>query len=272
VVICVLIFALGYAWKGHLQSSYFCPLRAPDERFNFMSISTNSKEPQVVAPLRDELPLAQMEALLAESRAEGHNFVDRLVDDFMDGSNRFDQPGEALFGVYAGGQLVAVGGLNRDPYLPDENAGRVRHVYVLPAFRRQGAGRLLMHAIIAAARSSHFRLLTLRTLNPVADTFYRALGFRRDSDVEEATHHLVCQPLTQKQGQYLAFIHSYTAAHGRPPSEAEMQRAFRVTPPTVHSMILRLEENGWIARTPGQARSIRVLVSPDHFLPLNKDR
>mgnify|MGYP001954527952 CR=1 FL=1 len=63
-----------------------------------MSIPMNSKEPQVVAPLRDELPLAQMEPLLAESRAEGHHFVDRLVDDFMDGSNRFDQPGEALFG------------------------------------------------------------------------------------------------------------------------------------------------------------------------------
>lgn len=236
-----------------------------------MPIPTNSKEPQVVAPLRDELPLVQMEPLLVESRAEGHHFVDRLVDDFLDGSNRFDQPGEVLFGVYAGGQLVAVGGLNRDPYLPDVNAGRVRHVYVLPAFRRQGVGRLLMQAIIDAARSSHFRLLTLRTLNPAADIFYRALGFRGDSDVEEATHYLYCRPLTEKQGQYLAFIHSYTAAHGRPPSEAEMQRKFRAAPPSVHRMIVRLEENGWIARTPGQARSIRVLVSTDQFLPLGRD-
>lgn len=69
--------------------------------------------------------------------------------------------------------------------------------------------------------------------------------------------------LTHKQGQYLAFIYEYTAVNGRPPSEAEMQRFFRVTPPSVHNMIVRLEENGWIERTPGQARSIRVLISAD---------
>ena len=138
----------------------------------------------------DDLPMAELEALLVESRTEGYNFVDRLVDEYADGSNRFDRPGEALFGVYAEGQLVAVGGLNQDPYLPDENAGRVRHVYVLPAFRRQGAGRLLMQAIIDAARSSHFRLLTLRTVNPAADAFYRALGFVTQPVIEGATHHI----------------------------------------------------------------------------------
>ena len=155
-----------------------------------MSISPNPKEPQVVAPLTGELPLAEMEPLLADSRGEGYKFVDRLVDDFVNGSNRFDRPGEALYGVYAGEQLVSVGGLNCDPYLPDENAGRVRHVYVRPAFRRQGAGRLLMQAIIDAAWSSHFRLLTLRTFNPAADVFYRALGFVTQPDIEGVTHHL----------------------------------------------------------------------------------
>jgi len=73
---------------------------------------------------------------------------------------------------------------------------------------------------------------------------------------------------TKKQGQYLAFIYNYTFLNGRPPSEADMQRYFRVTPPSVHDMILRLEENGWIARTPGQARSIRVFISPDRLPPL----
>lgn len=210
----------------------------------------------------NDLPLAEMEVLLVESRAEGHTFVDRLVDGYTDGNNRFDQPGEALFGVYAGEQLVAVGGLNRDPYLPDENAGRVRHVYVLPSFRRQGVGRLLMKAIVEAARSSPFRLLTLRTCNPAADLFYRALGFLPAVEFEDATHQMYCSPLTPKQSQYLAFIYNYTAIHGRPPSEADIQRKFRLSPPSVHSMIIRLEENGWITRVPGQARSIRVLVPP----------
>jgi repressor LexA len=66
---------------------------------------------------------------------------------------------------------------------------------------------------------------------------------------------------TAKQGQYLAFIYYFTKIHGEPPSEAEMQRYFRVTPPAVHQMVLGLESKGLIARTPGKGRSIRLLVS-----------
>jgi len=44
--------------------------------------------------------------------------------------------------------------------------------------------------------------------------------------------------ITHKQGQYLAFIHTYTRLNGRAPAEADMQMYFRVTPPTVHQMIL----------------------------------
>ncbi len=33
--------------------------------------------------------------LAREARAEGHRFVDRLVDDWQGGENRFDQPGNA---------------------------------------------------------------------------------------------------------------------------------------------------------------------------------
>jgi DNA-binding MarR family transcriptional regulator len=65
---------------------------------------------------------------------------------------------------------------------------------------------------------------------------------------------------TAKQGQYLAFIHAYTLVLGRPPAEADMQRFFRVSPPSVHQMIVSLEKAGLIARQPGVARSIVVLV------------
>jgi hypothetical protein len=41
---------------------------------------------------------------------------------------------------------------------------------------------------------------------------------------------------TVKQGQYLAFIHAYTLVLGRPPAEADLQRHFRVKPPSVHGM------------------------------------
>ena len=60
--------------------------------------------------------------------------------------------------------------------------------------------------------------------------------------------------LTQKQCEYLAFIHYYTRLNGRPPAEADMQRYFRVAPPTVHQMVLTLEARGFIKRIPGRAR------------------
>jgi len=66
---------------------------------------------------------------------------------------------------------------------------------------------------------------------------------------------------TEKQGKYLAFIYYHSKIHGYSPSEAELQRHFGVTPPTVHQMILTLERNGLIERTAGKARSIRVLLA-----------
>jgi DNA-binding MarR family transcriptional regulator len=73
---------------------------------------------------------------------------------------------------------------------------------------------------------------------------------------------------TEKQGQYLAFIHAYTLVLGRPPAEADLQRHFQVTPPSVHQMVLTLERDGLISRHPGAARSIKVLVEPDALPPL----
>jgi SOS-response transcriptional repressor LexA len=70
---------------------------------------------------------------------------------------------------------------------------------------------------------------------------------------------------TAKQGQYLAFIHLYTKLHRQPPAEADMQIYFRVSPPSVHNMILTLESHRLIERTPGKARTIRVLVPPDEI-------
>jgi SOS-response transcriptional repressor LexA len=70
---------------------------------------------------------------------------------------------------------------------------------------------------------------------------------------------------TDKQGQYLAFIYYYARIHGRAPSEAEMQQYFRVSPPSVHHMVLTLAARGLIARTPGQARTIRLLIPPEEL-------
>jgi Mn-dependent DtxR family transcriptional regulator len=74
---------------------------------------------------------------------------------------------------------------------------------------------------------------------------------------------------SEKQGQYLAFIYWSSKVNGRPPSEAEMERFFKVSPPSIHDMVLRLEAGGFIERTPGKGRSIRLLV-PLAELPVLK--
>ncbi|MCY1018022.1 LexA family protein [Pyxidicoccus sp. MSG2] len=72
-------------------------------------------------------------------------------------------------------------------------------------------------------------------------------------------------PFTELQGQYLAFIYAYTKLNRRPPAEADMQRYFGTTPPTVHRMVLELERRGLIRRSAGQARSIELLLAPERL-------
>jgi len=70
---------------------------------------------------------------------------------------------------------------------------------------------------------------------------------------------------TEKQGQYLAFIHAYSLIHKQPPAEADIQRFFEVTPPTVHNMIVELERRSLITRVRGQPRTIQVTRSDDEL-------
>src|SRR5712692_11670173 len=71
------------------------------------------------------------------------------------------------------------------------------------------------------------------------------------------------QGFTEKQGQYLAFIYAYSRMFRRPPAEADLQRHFRVSPPSVHQMVLTIERAGLIRRQPGVARSIELLIEPE---------
>jgi Mn-dependent DtxR family transcriptional regulator len=70
---------------------------------------------------------------------------------------------------------------------------------------------------------------------------------------------------TPKQGQYLAFIHLYMRLHRRPPAETDIQQYFRVSPPSVHQMVLTLERMRFIRRQPRTARSIELLVDPEQL-------
>jgi repressor LexA len=71
---------------------------------------------------------------------------------------------------------------------------------------------------------------------------------------------------TVRQGEYLAFIHGYTTKVGVSPSFEDIARHFGTAPPNVNGMIKTLERRGLLSRSPGVARSLRVLV-PTQLLP-----
>ena len=75
---------------------------------------------------------------------------------------------------------------------------------------------------------------------------------------------------TERQGQFLAYIFQYSLVNGCAPAEADMQRYFLITPPSVHSMVLTLERRGFIRRVPGQARSITLIIAPESLPPLKR--
>lgn len=90
-------------------------------------------------------------------------------------------------------------------------------------------------------------------------------SFRVSIDPMPALDTSLAPAFTKKQGQYLAFIYNYSKIHGRAPAESDLQRYFQTSPPSVHQMIQTLELNGLIERTPGRARSIRLIVRPEHL-------
>lgn len=133
---------------------------------------------------------AELQPILAASLDEGYKLIQTLWDEYVSGKARFNSGGAVLYGVYdAGGDLIAIGGVHRDPYLDRADIGRIRHVYVMPEQRRTGVGRRLMTALIGHAREN-FAYLTLRTLTAHGDEFYVSLGFSREPRFEHATHWL----------------------------------------------------------------------------------
>jgi Mn-dependent DtxR family transcriptional regulator len=71
---------------------------------------------------------------------------------------------------------------------------------------------------------------------------------------------------THRQGQFLAFIHLYRRLHRQGPAELDMVQYFRVTPPSAHGMVVKLEELGLVTREPGVPRSVRVAI-PESEIP-----
>ena len=77
---------------------------------------------------------------------------------------------------------------------------------------------------------------------------------------------------TRQQGQFLAFIAEYMMRNqaGVAPSHADLQRFFNLTPPSVNSMLIRLERRGFVRRVPHKPRAIELTIRPDWIPPLER--
>jgi GNAT superfamily N-acetyltransferase len=122
------------------------------------------------------LPAPGVELLQSEAQHEGYGFIETLVEEWGSGANRFNAPGETLCGHLDQGLLVAVGGLNCDPFAGRPDMGRIRRVYVRPAWRNRGIGRALVTALVDEART-HFTRVRLRAENAGAARLYESMGF-----------------------------------------------------------------------------------------------
>jgi GNAT superfamily N-acetyltransferase len=123
-----------------------------------------------------QLPVPGLEQLQTEALSEGYNFLETLALDWDSGANRFNGPGEILCGHLHQGLLVAVGGLNRDPFLDHPKIGRLRRIYVSQAWRNRGLGTALVNTLLNEARKT-FHTVRLRAETPSAARLYERLGF-----------------------------------------------------------------------------------------------
>ena len=130
---------------------------------------------------------AGIEELAQLASAEDFAMVRRLVDDYVSGSNTFSEPGECLGVALSGDQLIAVGGINVDPYYNISSLGRIRHLYVHPDFRRRGVGARLME-LIERNGEKHFDVFQLFTASRTAARFYEGLNYVPVSDRWKVSH------------------------------------------------------------------------------------
>ncbi|QHJ69382.1 GNAT family N-acetyltransferase [Planococcus halotolerans] len=139
----------------------------------------------------EDLSKVDVSKLVEESEAEGYRFLRRLVNQYEDGTNTFNKAGEVLYGVWdPAGELVAIGGLNRDPYSDKSGIGRLRRFYISEHARRQGIGTKLLKEILNYGQG-HFSEIVVRTDSSNADAFYRANGFSGDLGMPDVTHSIV---------------------------------------------------------------------------------
>jgi len=91
----------------------------------------------------------------------------------------YAQPAGLMLLAMVDGQLAGCGGFRPAPDVDYPNACEMKRLFVRPAFRRFGLGRLLAQALIDRATESGYSAMLLDTLDDMeaARGLYESLGF-----------------------------------------------------------------------------------------------
>lgn len=97
----------------------------------------------VCCEIRKDLPDG-FDALLSDSVADGHQFLQRLQTEWVSRANRFSMPGELLLAAIEKDRFVGMGGINVDPYLTSEFGAQFKEYTrrvgrLFPRLRRRAA-------------------------------------------------------------------------------------------------------------------------------------
>ena len=83
-------------------------------------------------------------------------------------------------------KTIGICGINIDPYFSNPEVARLRHLYVLPAFRSQGIGTKLVRECLTRSKI-RYSSVRLRVPDVSTGLFYENLGFEAIQD-PTATH------------------------------------------------------------------------------------
>ena len=121
--------------------------------------------------------------IVDESVVNGIKFEQRMWDEWHSGQNCFTKKGEKLIGLFHNGECFAVGGIQVDPYITDNDGsiGRVRNIYVKEGFRKQGFPKIILDLLMSHGKN-YFKTIGLSTTNPIAKSMYESYGFVKNGE------------------------------------------------------------------------------------------
>lgn len=125
--------------------------------------------------------LADARAIIAEYAASlGVDLCFQNLEAELAGlPGEYAAPGGALLLAYVDGAVAGCGAVRALPDVDYANACEMKRLYVRPAFRRFGLGRLLAQRLLDRATEAGYSVLLLDTLDDMesARGLYRTLGF-----------------------------------------------------------------------------------------------